>query len=37
MGCHRLSCFSKLKTNYAAPAGVYKDIMYDQHYTGILT
>ena len=28
---------AKLKTNYAAPAGVYEEIMYDQHYTGILT
>ena len=26
---------AKLKTNYATPAGVYKDVIYDQHYTGI--
>ena len=26
---------AKLKTNYATPAGVYEDIIYDQHYSGI--
>lgn len=36
MDCHVLAKL-KLKTNYAAPAGVYKDIIYDQRHTGILT